>query len=388
MDIQAIVAKIARGTTEIIGADQLAAKLRHSEQTKTPLRIKAGFDPTAPDIHLGHAVLLRKLRQFQDLGHRVVFLIGDFTAQVGDPTGRDQLRPKMSHSVIVENAKTYQKQVFKILDEAKTDVLFNSQWLARLTAQEMLELTAFSTVAQMLARSDFKTRYESNKEISILEFIYPLLQGYDSVHLKADVELGGSDQKFNLLMGRQLQTALGQQPQVVIMTPLLEGTDGIKKMSKSLGNYIGINEAPQDIFGKIMSISDELMLRYYELLTDVDLTTIKTLHPKEAKLKLGEAVIALFYPKEEGAVARREFEKIFSQHQLPEDMPAYRIKHNDESLMQVLVSEKLVKSGNDFRRLLKEGAITLDGQCLNEDRRPAPGVVKVGKRRFLKMLAA
>jgi tyrosyl-tRNA synthetase len=286
-----------------------------------------------------------------------------------------------------ENAKTNQKQDFKILDESKTDVLFNSQWLARLTAHEMLELTAFSTVAQMLARSDFKTRYESSKEISLLEFIYPLLQGYDSVHLKADVELGGSDQKFNLLMGRQLQTAFGQEPQVVVMTPLLEGTDGVKKMSKSLGNYIGINESPQNIFGKIMSISDALMLKYYDLLTDVDLAMIKAGHPKEAKLRLGEIVVSLFYSEEKGAAARQEFEKIFSRHQLPEDMPEYQLKNSDDSLMRILVCEKLVKSRNEFRRLLKEGAISFDGQCIDDDRRPAPGVVKVGRRRFLKISA-
>ena len=260
----------------------LEAKLKEGR----PLIIKAGFDPTAPDIHFGHTVLLRKMKQFQDLGHKVVFLIGDFTAQVGDPTGRNELRKKMSMAEIEKNAVTYKAQVFKILDPQKTQVVFNSHWLSKLTPQDLLELSAQSTVAQMLARADFKKRFESGKEISLLEFIYPLLQGYDSVHLKADVELGGNDQKFNLLMGRQLQEAYGQKPQVVLMTPLLEGTDGVNKMSKSLGNTIGINDEPNEIFGKIMSISDELMYRYYEILTEEDLNVVKTVHPKEAKVNL------------------------------------------------------------------------------------------------------
>src|SRR3984885_5545247 len=276
MTPQESLKKIARGTTEIISLADLEAKLKEGR----PLIIKAGFDPTAPDIHLGHTVLLRKMKQFQDLGHKIVFLIGDFTAQVGDPTGRNELRKKMSMAEIEKNAVTYKAQVFKILDPQKTQIVFNSHWLSTLTPQDLLELSAHSTVAQMLARSDFKKRFESGKEISLLEFIYPLLQGYDSVHLKADVELGGNDQKFNLLMGRQLQEAYGQKPQVVVMTPLLEGTDGVNKMSKSLGNTIGINDEPNEIFGKVMSISDVLMLRYYEILTEVNLDTVKKLHPK------------------------------------------------------------------------------------------------------------
>src|SRR3989338_7423230 len=237
-----IIQQIQRGTSEIINLESLEEKLKESKQRKKPLHIKAGFDPTAPDIHLGHVVLLRKLKQFQDLGHKVFFLIGDFTGQIGDPTGRDQTRPKLTKEEVLENAKTYKKQVFKILDPQKTEVVFNSHWLAKLASQDILKLTAHCTVAQMLARADFKQRYEEKKEISLLEFVYPLLQGYDSVHMKADIELGGTDQKFNLLMGRQLQAAYGQKPQVVIMTPLLEGTDGVQKMSKSLDNYISIND--------------------------------------------------------------------------------------------------------------------------------------------------
>src|ERR1041385_1231409 len=290
MRVSDIIQQISRGTAEVISPEGLEKKLTKSQNNKKPLVIKAGFDLTAPDIHLGHTVLLNKLKLFQDLGHRVFFLIGDFTAQVGDPTGRDQLRRRMSREEIDANAQTYKKQVFKILDPKKTEVVFNSQWLSKLTPYDFLEVAARTTVAQMLARADFKKRFESGREISLLEFIYPLLQGYDSVHLKADVELGGNDQKFNLLMGRQLQEAYGQKPQVVLMTPLLEGTDGVQKMSKSLGNYIGINEAPNDIFGKVMSVSDELMLRYYELLTELDLATIKQLHPKEAKMQLGTLI--------------------------------------------------------------------------------------------------
>ncbi len=373
---------IIRGTTEIISLDGLKAKLREGRA----LRIKAGFDPTAPDIHLGHAVLLRKLRQFQDLGHEVYFLIGDFTAQVGDPTGKDQLRPKMTLQEIAENAKTYKKQVFKILDPEKTKVVFNSKWLAKLTAQDILELTAQSTVAQMLARADFKKRYEDQKEISLLEFVYPLLQGYDSVYLKADIELGGADQKFNLLMGRQLQEAMGQSPQVVLMTPLLEGLDGVKKMSKSLGNYIGIHEDPAEIFGKVMSISDELMIRYYEVLTEVDLSEVRSLHPKEAKLRLAQNIVGQFYSLQQAEEARVEFDRVFSQHQIPQDIEEHKVKQG-MPLIEVLVRSGLVGSKNEVRRLIKQGAVTFEGERIEQEDWPVEaGTLKVGKRRFLKMV--
>ena len=384
MQTRDIIEKITRGTTEIINVDNLKKKLEQGR----PLMVKAGFDPTAPDIHLGHTVLLRKLRQFQDLGHTVLFLIGDFTAQIGDPTGKDQLRPKMGSKEVLQNAKTYEKQVFKILDKKKTKVVFNSKWLAKMTAQEILELTACSTVAQVLARSDFKKRYEESKEISILEFIYPLLQGYDSVHLKADIEIGGSDQKFNLLMGRQLQEIKGQQPQVVIMTPLLEGLDGVKKMSKSLDNYIGIDEPPGEILGKIMSISDELMLRYYEVLTDFDLNEVKNMHPKEAKLQLGQEIVAQFYSKKDGLAARQQFEKVFSARQIPEDIKEYSFSRKDkEQIIDVLVKTGLVSSKKEVRRLLKQGSISHDGQKIFEESwQVKEGVLKVGKRRFLELI--
>jgi tyrosyl-tRNA synthetase len=395
MTPQDALKKIARGTTEIISMADLEAKLKEGR----PLVIKAGFDPTAPDIHLGHTVLLRKMKQFQDLGHKIVFLIGDFTAQVGDPTGRNELRKKMSMADIQNNARTYEAQIFKILDKQKTKIVFNSQWLNKLTPQDLLELSAHLTVAQMLARADFKKRFESGKEISLLEFIYPLLQGYDSVHLKADVELGGTDQKFNLLMGRQLQEAYGQKPQVVLMTPLLEGTDGINKMSKSLGNAIGIHDEPNEIFGKIMSISDELMLRYYEILTEANLDAVKKMHPKEAKLCLAQTVVEMFHPPSEGIKARLHFENTFSQHNLPENIPEFKIA-SGQKLIDILVVTNIAASRNEARRLIKEKAVTLivrhdefgnveqeiGNIVVNDESWPlAPGVLKIGKRRFLKL---
>ncbi|MFH1360288.1 MAG: tyrosine--tRNA ligase [Candidatus Omnitrophota bacterium] len=388
--VDSILKMLTRGTTEVINIEAFEEKLRKSKKNGKPLRIKAGFDPTAPDIHLGHVVLLNKLRQFQDAGHVVYFLIGDFTAQIGDPSGRDQLRPKMTTQQIAQNAKSYKKQVFKILDKRKTKVVFNSAWLSQLTAQDILALAARATVAQMLARADFKKRYEQKKEISILEFIYPLLQGYDSVYLKADVELGGSDQKFNLLMGRQLQESFGQDPQVVLMTPLLEGTDGIQKMSKSLGNYIGIEENPKDIFGKTMSIDDSLMAKYYELLTDVNLNGVKAMHPKEAKLQLGQILVERFYGSQEAAYQRSEFDKTFGQKQTPEDMAEFTwTGPKAPSLMDAMIQAKLVGSKNEARRLIKQGAVSHNNKKISsENWELKEGVLKVGKRRFLKLMGA
>jgi len=382
-----LIKKISRGTWEIINEDSLKNKLVSSKKKKKSLKIKAGFDPTAPDIHLGHVVLLRKLRQFQDLGHTVLFLIGDFTARIGDPTGRDQIRPILGQSEIKKNAKTYEKQVFKILDPKKTEVVFNGSWLDKLSPQKMLELTKLSTVAQMLARADFKQRFDQGKEISILEFIYPLLQGYDSVHLKADIELGGSDQKFNLLMGRQMQEAFGQEPQVVIMTPLLEGTDGQKKMSKSFGNYIGINEPPSEIFGKIMSIDDRLMMKYYEYLTDMDLDNVKSLHPKQSKLQLAENIVGQFYGHKMAEKARNGFESTFSKGQAPKDIQQYQIKDGEKGVVDILVETKVVESKKEVRRLLKQGAISFEGQKIEQENwLPQKGVLKIGKRRFLELI--
>jgi tyrosyl-tRNA synthetase len=388
MSFSDAIQKITRGTVEIINLSSLEEKLNASAKNRKPLHIKAGFDPTAPDIHLGHVVLLRKLRQFQDLGHKVFFLIGDFTAQIGDPTGRDQMRSKLDRKQVEKNAESYKIQVFKILDPQKTEVVFNSAWLDKLTPQEILELTAHSTVAQMLARADFKKRFEDKREISVLEFIYPLLQGYDSIHLKADVELGGSDQKFNLLMGRQLQESYGQRPQVVIMTPLLEGTDGVQKMSKSLGNYIGINESPKDIFGKVMSISDGLMKKYFEYLTDFDLEKMSQVHPKEAKLQLAGDIVRQFHGEENAVRAREDFEKTFSQGLIPEDVSEFSLKDGSKSLVDILLATKIVGSKRDFNRLLEQGAISFDGEKIDSENWPIkPGVIKVGKRRFLKLVS-
>ncbi len=389
MEIKKLIQNIARSTTEIINVEGLEKKLLSSQKEKKPLCIKAGFDPTAPDIHLGHVVLLRKLRQFQDLGHQVFFLIGDFTACIGDPTGQIQLRPVLGSAAIKKNAKTYKKQVFKILDQdpKKLKVVFNSTWLDKLSAQEALQLAKHSTVAQMLARADFKKRYEEGKEISILEFVYPLLQGYDSVHLKADIELGGSDQKFNLLMGRQMQEIYGQEPQVVIMTPLLEGTDGVAKMSKSLGNYIGINEPADEIFGKLMSISDEMMYKYFECLTDFDLNEVEGLHPKEAKLKLGESIVEQFHDAQQAVKARSHFEKTFAQRQVPEEVEEYVLTGNKQVLVDVLIEKGLVASVREYQRLIKQGAVSYEGGKLTDPNwAPKAGVLKIGKRRFLKLV--
>lgn len=387
MDIQEAIQIISRGTTEIISVELLEKKLTKSAADKKPLVIKAGFDPTAPDIHLGHVVLLRKMKQFQDLGHRVVFLIGDFTAQVGDPTGRNELRKKMSPEDIERNARTYKEQVFKVLDSKKTEVVFNSHWFNRFSAQNLMELAAHSTVAQTLARADFKKRFETGAEISLLEFIYPLLQGYDSVHLKADVELGGSDQKFNLLMGRQVQEAYGQQPQVVVMTPLLEGLDGVQKMSKSLGNYIGINEPARDQFGKVMSVSDELMYRYFELLTDRELGAVRRMHPKEAKMELAGEVVRQFHGTDAARDAREHFESVFSQKQVPDDVLTIELaKEPSGLLLDILVRHAMASSKNEARRLLKQGAVAFEGvTVLEESWEIKPGVLKVGKRKFLKI---
>ncbi|MFA5088052.1 MAG: tyrosine--tRNA ligase [Candidatus Omnitrophota bacterium] len=386
MEIQETIQAIARGTAEIINIESLRTKLQDSRDKKRPLRVKAGFDPTTPDIHLGHVVLLRKLRQFQDLGHRVDLLIGDFTARIGDPSGRDQMRPKMDKKSILRNAQTYKSQVFKILNPKKTKVVFNGTWLAKMNAQDILELSSYSTVAQMLARADFKKRYEQKKEISILEFVYPLLQGYDSVYLKADIELGGSDQKFNLLMGRQLQEAFGQAQQVVIMMPLLEGLDGVQKMSKSLGNYIGVTESPKEIFGKVMSVSDDLMFRYYELLTDMDLDEAKRLHPKEAKLRLAQEIVRQFHDADEAKKSRVEFEQVFSQGQVPVDMETYYFDNtNKEYFVDVIIKMNLASSKNEIRRLLRQGAVTFEGQRIDSEHwEIQEGVLKIGKRRFLR----
>lgn len=385
MDIKKQLELIKRGTMEIISEKELISKL----EKKRPLVIKAGFDPSSPDLHLGHTVLLRKLRHFQDLGHRIVFLIGDFTGLIGDPTGRSEIRKRLTEKEVAENAKTYKKQVFKILDEKKTEVVFNSLWLAKMTLKDTLELMAHTTVSQVLARADFSERYKSGKDISFLEFMYPLLQAYDSVELKADVELGGTDQKFNLLMGRELQKDFGQEEQVVIMTPLLVGLDGVNKMSKSYGNHIGIDEKPEDMFGKIMSISDELMTQYYELLTDENLEEIRKIHPMEAKKKLAREIVRQYHGEGYSDSALKDFENKFQKRdpftELKSDVKAFK-----GNLCDFLISEKILPSKGEYRRLIEQGAIEVNGARVKElDFTLAPAMeycIKVGKKRFLKVI--
>jgi len=388
LDIKKQIEVIKRGTVEIISEEELAVKLEKSLKEKKPLNIKAGFDPTASDLHLGHTVLLRKLRQFQDLGHNVYFLIGDFTATIGDPSGQDKMRKRLTKDEVKKNALTYKQQVFKILDTKKTKVVFNSSWFGKMSSGEILDLASHSTLAQILARQDFNQRYSQGKDISLLELFYPLLQAYDSVYLNADVEIGGTDQRFNLLLGRELQKDFGQPPQVIIMLPLLEGLDGVQKMSKSLGNYVGITEPAGQMFGKIMSINDELMFKYYTILTEEDLEAVKKMHPMQAKLRLAEIITSQYWGKSEAKKAREDFELIFSKKEIPQELPEYKAKQKPIKLIDLLVEAKLVSSRNEGRRLLSQGAITLDGKKLSEPEFliEKEAILKVGKRRFLKII--
>jgi tyrosyl-tRNA synthetase len=377
---------IRRGAVDIISEEELRRKLEESAKSGRPLRVKAGFDPTAPDLHLGHTVLLRKLRQFQELGHEVYFLIGDFTGQIGDPTGRSEVRKQLSKQEVEKNALTYKAQVSRILDTRKLKIVFNSKWFEKMPVVEMLRLTTLASVSQMLAREDFKKRYNKGENISILEFIYPLMQGYDSVELKADIELGGTDQIFNLLVGREFQKDFNLPQQVVITMPLLEGTDGVQKMSKSFGNYIGINEPPKEMFGKIMSVSDELMLKYYELLTDEDLALVKQMHPRDAKIKLAKIIIAQYHSTREAEKEAEEFSRVFSQKEIPAEMPEFKGK--GMAVLDILVESKLVASRNEARRLIKQGAVSFENKKIEKDDFiiSEPGVLKAGSRRFLKII--
>ncbi|MDD5431386.1 MAG: tyrosine--tRNA ligase [Candidatus Omnitrophica bacterium] len=387
MDILKQLQIIKRGAVEIISEVELNKKLEESIKDKRPLVIKAGFDPTAPDIHLGHTVLLRKLRQFQDLGHKVVFLIGDFTARIGDPTGRNELRKQMTPEEVVKNAETYSSQIAKILDMKTLKTVFNSEWFDKMHGLEFGQLLTHYTATRMLERNDFTQRMKEKKPIYMSEFIYPILQGYDSVVLKADIELGGTDQKFNLLVGRELQKDFKQPEQIVITMPLLEGTDGIQKMSKSYGNYIGINESSKEMFGKIMSLSDSLMMKYFELLTDCDLDEIKKMHPKEAKMKLAGEIITCYHSKEEAEKARSEFERVFAQKETPQEIIEYR-SDGKKAIISILTESGLVSSGNEARRLLKQGAVFFDNLKIEKDSfvPTHSGVLKAGSRRFLKVV--
>ncbi|MBR3627676.1 MAG: tyrosine--tRNA ligase [Elusimicrobia bacterium] len=376
---------IRRGTNEIISEEELAKKLASGKK----LRIKLGVDPTAPDLHLGHSVIINKLKVFQDLGHQIVFLIGDFTARIGDPSGRSATRPMMTEEQIMKNIKTYQDQVFKILDREKTEVVFNSKWLNALGIEGLLKLASKHTVAQMLVRDDFEKRFKADIPISIVEFMYPLLQAYDSVALQADVELGGNDQKFNLLLGRDMQRDAGQEPQVVITMPLLVGTDGVKKMSKSYNNYIALNDKPQDMFGKLMSISDELMMFYYELLTQENLDEIKQMHPKEAKMKLGMIIVERYWGKEAAENAKNEFNKIFANKDLPTEIEEYKCDKDKIKLSELLFVAKMVSSKNEARRLIEQGGAKVDNEKVTSDTEieiKNGMILQAGKRKFKKII--
>lgn len=394
-DWQSAMAEIQRGAEEILLEDELIAKLKEGK----PLKIKAGFDPTAPDLHLGHTVLINKLRTFQQLGHEVIFLIGDFTGMIGDPTGKNVTRKPLTREDVLANAETYKEQVFKILDPAKTTIRFNSEWMEKLGAAGMIKLASNQTVARMLERDDFKKRYSGGQPIAIHEFLYPLVQGWDSVALQADVELGGTDQRFNLLMGRELQKSEGQRQQTVLMMPLLEGLDGVQKMSKSLGNYIGITDAPNDMFGKIMSISDDLMWRYYDLLSFVPKSEIEAikhnieagLNPRDTKIDLAKELIARFHSEQDAEAAHQDFIQRFQKNAIPDEMPEFEFALPSEGLMiaNILKDAGLVNSTSDAMRMIKQGAVKLDGEKIENIKhqftQPLQMVLQIGKRKFAKV---
>ena len=401
MNVSEQMGIIKRGVVDILLEKELEEKLAKSVATGIPLKVKAGFDPTAPDLHLGHTVLLHKMRQFQQLGHEIYFLIGDFTGMIGDPTGKSETRKALTREDVLMNAETYKEQVFKVLDPVKTKIVFNSDWLHKLSASDMIALASKYTVARMLEREDFSNRLANQLPISIHEFLYPLIQGYDSVALQADVELGGTDQKFNLLVGRELQREWGQSPQTVITMPLLEGLDGVNKMSKSLGNYIGINDSADDIFGKIMSISDELMLRYYELLSDMTLAELDNLkaeiksgavHPMRAKKQLGREIVDRYHGSGSGALAEENFVRCFRDNQIPELMPEIRLAVPDGKVLlpKLLAEAGLVKSNSEGRRAIQQGGVKLNGEKVVNENLELAGkeefVLQVGKRRFVRIL--
>lgn len=386
---------VKRGTEEIISEEELLAKFKRSIERGEPLRIKAGFDPTAPDLHLGHCILLKKLRDFQDLGHTVIFIIGDFTAMIGDPSGRTETRPPLSEDEVAENAKTYERQVFKILKRERTEVVFNSSWLKRMSAEELLRLASLENVARMLERDEFHKRYTSGVPITLKEFLYPLIQAYDSATIRADVELGGTDQRFNILLGRDVQRYFNQEPQVAIFVPILEGLDGVKKMSKSLGNYIAVEDTPEDIYGKIMSISDTLMWRYYELLSSRSSEEVDRMraewHPMDAKKALAFEIVSWLHGEEEAKNAERDFETKFSERRFPEDAREVTLdRRNGTTILDLVVlSSERVKSRGEAKRLIEQGGVSVDGERITDPKAPLPQrdllKVKIGKREFVKV---
>ena len=395
LSVEEQLKEIVRGADEVLREEELVEKLKRGR----PLRIKAGFDPTAPDLHLGHTVLINKMRQFQELGHEVMFLIGDFTGMIGDPTGKSVTRPALTPEDVAQNARTYKEQIFKILDPERTQVMFNSSWMGKMSAADLIQLAAKHTVARMLERDDFSKRYKSGQPIAIHEFLYPLVQGYDSVAMEADVELGGTDQKFNLLVGRQLQQSYGQEAQVVLTMPLLEGLDGVQKMSKSLGNYIGIDEAPGEIFGKVMSISDDLMWRYYELLSFRPLAEIEGFkqqisdgaNPRDIKFLLGQELVARFHGESAATAARDEFVARFQKGATPDEMPEIELDCPEGTMPLILAlkAADLTASTSEAIRMIKQGAVRVDGDKVSDrDLSLQPGgayVCQVGKRKFARI---
>jgi len=389
------IAIIKSGTAEIISEEELLEKLKKSVEIEKPLRIKAGFDPTAPDLHLGHCVLLKKLRDFQDLGHTVIFLIGDFTAMIGDPSGRSETRPPLSREEVAKNAETYERQVFKILRKDRTEIVFNSTWLGKMSAEEILRLAALQNVARMLERDDFHKRYTSGTPVTIMEFLYPLIQAYDSVSIRADVEIGGTDQKFNILLGRDIQRYFNQEPQVVILVPILDGLDGVQKMSKSLRNYIAIEDSPEDIYGKVMSISDALMWKYYELLSHRSCEEIQKIknewHPMDAKKALAFEIVSWFHDEESAVETQSDFETKFSERQFPENAREVTIvrKNGTTILDLVLLSSEKIKSRGEAKRLIEQGGVSVDEKKIADPKTLMPHKellkVKIGKREFIKV---
>ena len=391
---------IKKGTLDIINEEELIKKLEKSIKENKPLKIKLGLDPSAPDIHLGHTVVLRKLKQLQDLGHEIIIIIGDFTGKIGDPTGKSRMRKFLSDEEVLQNAKTYEEQVFKILDKEKTTIKFNSEWLSKLTFGDVLKLTASTTVARMLEREDFKLRFENQRPIYLNEFFYPLMQAFDSTAIEADIEFGGTDQRFNLLSGRNLQKEIGEEPQIVIMMPLIEGLDGKNKMSKTLGNYIGIYESAKSKYQKVMEIPDELIVKYYTLLTDVDDEIIKeveaklkdeSVNPRDIKMDLAREIVSLYHTEEEVEQAEERFKMIFQMGQKPKDIDTVNVSKEDFDLISTVVDKGLVSSKSEFRRLLPQGGIKInDKKITMENDLPKEGeiVVQVGKKKFMKIIVS
>ncbi|HUK89477.1 MAG TPA: tyrosine--tRNA ligase [Blastocatellia bacterium] len=398
MDLSEQLGYLLKGTVDCIPAGDLERKLKRASETGVPLRVKAGFDPTAPDLHLGHTVLIRKMRHFQQLGHTVIFLIGDFTGMIGDPSGRSATRPQLTQEQLDANAETFKVQIFKLLDPEKTELRFNSEWMSGFKSQDFIRLAAKATVAQLMERDEFKKRFESQTPISVHELLYPLVQGYDSVALKCDIEMGGTDQKFNLLMARQIQREYGfADPQLIVTTPLLEGTDGVQKMSKSLGNYIGITESPKEMFGKIMSISDDLMWRYYEVLTDLPPARISELkesaqNPRDLKAELGRQIVRDFHSQDAALEASDEFDRMFRERQAPSDIPLIEVQAGDGlKLIKLIAQAGLAPSVSEAQRLVDQGSVRIDSERIQDHKYQFPHkpgaevLVQVGKRKYLRV---